>query len=204
MNILKTERQATFTLENDDLKKLYKPRDKFAHKGNYGHGLLIAGSFGKMGAAVLGSKASLRTGIGLHTTHIPKCGHTILQTAVPEAMVSIDESENYFTGIRDIAKYNAIAVGPGIGTENDTQKALKLLIQNYQFPIIFDADAINILGMNRTWLSFIPDNCIFSPHPKEFERITQKADNDFHRNKLLESFPTNIRHMLCLKALKLP
>ncbi len=189
-----------FFTVNKDARVLYKPRQKFSHKGNYGHGLLIAGSYGKMGAAVLGSKASLVSGIGLHTTHIPKCGYTILQTAVPEAMVSIDSSENCFTDIIDIARYSAIAVGPGIGTEKKTQQALKVLIQNSKSPLIFDADAINILGLNKTWLSFIPKNSIFTPHPKEFERITAKTVNDFDRNKLQREFSVKYNAYVVLKG----
>lgn len=189
-----------FFIDNNDVRNIYKPREKFAHKGNYGHGLLISGSYGKMGAAVLGSMASLRTGIGLQTTHIPKCGYNIIQTAIPEAMVSIDSSDYYFTDIIDLSKYNAVAVGPGIGMEKETQQALKLLIQNSNLPIIFDADAINILGINKTWIPFIPKNSIFTPHPKEFERITTKAENDFHRNKLQREFSIKYNAYVVLKG----
>jgi NAD(P)H-hydrate epimerase len=69
-----------------DARKILKPRSKFDHKGIYGHALIIAGSYGKMGAAILASRAALRAGVGLVTVHAPKCGYTILQTAVPEAM----------------------------------------------------------------------------------------------------------------------
>ncbi len=181
-----------FLLESQDVKRLLKRRKKFSHKGTYGHGLLISGSYGKMGAAVLGSKAALRSGAGLITTHIPSKGYGIIQTAVPEAMVSIDIDEHIFSEVPYLSKYNAIAIGPGIGTEKQTAKALKLLIQNAGGPIIFDADAINILSENKTWISFIPPNSIFTPHPKEFERLAGKSSDNFERNKMQRDF--SIKH----------
>lgn len=175
-----------------DIKKLIKQRRKFDHKGKFGHALLIAGSYGKMGAAVLASEACMRAGAGLLTTHIPQRGYDILQTAVPEAMSSIDRSETSFTEIPNLDPYNAIGIGPGIGQDKETQTALKVLIQNTGLPILFDADAINILGENKTWISFIPPGSIFTPHPKEFERLVGKSSNAFDRDKLQREF--SIKH----------
>jgi NAD(P)H-hydrate epimerase len=182
----------SFLIESSEVTDIRKIRTKFSHKGTYGHGLLISGGYGKMGAAVLGSKAALRAGAGLITTHIPAKGYTILQTSAPEAMVSIDIDEYIFSEVPHLTKYNAIAVGPGIGTDKQTAKALKLLIQNTGVPIIFDADAINILAENKTWISFIPQNSIFTPHPKEFERLIGKSSDDFERNKMQREF--SIKH----------
>jgi len=167
-----------FYLQQDDVRNSIKSRQKFSHKGHFGHALL-SGSYGKMGAAVLASQACLRTGAGLLTSHIPTLGYNILQTAVPEAMTSLDASDTVFTGIKDIQHYQAIGTGPGIGTSSQTQQALKLLIQNSSIPILFDADAINILAENKTWISFVPKNSIFTPHPKEFERLAGKASSNF-------------------------
>jgi len=153
-----------------------------------------------MGAAVLASKACLRAGVGLLTTHIPAKGNDILQISVPEAMVSIDMCENYFSEVPDLAMFNAIGVGPGIGQEKQTQNALKLLIQNSGVPIVFDADAINILGENKTWIPFIPKHSIFTPHPKEFERLVGKANNDFERNKLQLEFSFKYQVYVVLKG----
>jgi len=183
-----------FFLTNGMIRPLLKTRTKFSHKGTYGHGLLIAGGFGKMGAAVLAAKAGMHSGAGLITAHIPKSGNIIMQTANPEVMVSIDEDEQVFTRHPDLSKYNAIAVGPGIGTDVKTSNALKLLIQNTGMPMIFDADAINILGENKTWISFIPKGSIFTPHPREFERLAGKSSNEFERYEMQKAF--SIKHQV--------
>jgi len=124
---------------------LLKVRNKFSHKGTFGHALLIAGSYGKMGAAILAAHACLRAGVGLLHVHIPKVGYSILQTALPEAMLSMDRYENYFSEVPDLGLYNAIGIGPGLGMEHQSQMAMKLLIQNYRKPLVVDADALNIL-----------------------------------------------------------
>ena len=189
-----------YYIEKNDITQVIKKRKEFAHKGHYGHALLISGGYGKMGAAILASRACLRTGVGLLTTHIPKKGYEILQSTVPEAMVSIDSDEYYFTGHPDLISYNAIAIGPGIGMDDQTQNALKVLIQNTGLPIIFDADAINILAENRTWISFIPPHSIFTPHPKEFERITEKTTDDFERVELQRQFSIKYNVYVVLKG----
>ncbi|MCK4679217.1 MAG: NAD(P)H-hydrate dehydratase [Bacteroidales bacterium] len=189
-----------YYIERKDCRYIFRRRGKFAHKGTFGHALLISGGYGKMGAAVLASKACLRSGTGLLTTHIPVKGYEIMQTAVPEAMVSVDASGEIFSEAIDPLKYNAIGIGPGIGMEEDTQKAFKLLIQNAHVPLLIDADAINILGENKTWLSFIPQNSIFTPHPKEFERLIGKFTNDFERNQLQKEFSVKYHAYVVLKG----
>ncbi len=167
---------------------LLKHRTKFAHKGNFGHALLITGGYGKMGASVLASKACLRSGVGLLHTHTPGKGYQVIQTAVPEAMVTIDPNDDCLTALPDLSPFTAIGIGPGIGFHEKTRIALKLLIQNAAVPLLFDADALTILGENKTWISFIPKNSVFTPHPKEFERLAGKAKNDFDRNRLQREF----------------
>ncbi len=183
-----------------DVKSLVLPRQKFSHKGTYGHALLIAGSLGKMGAAVLSSKACLRSGVGLFTVHVPTVGLPILQTAVPEAMCSVDEENNYFTAIKNTEKYQVIGVGPGIGLEKQTQNGLKLLIQNTILPMVIDADALNILAENKTWLSFLPNNSILTPHPKEFERLVGKWIGDEERLQLQRDFAVKHQLVVVLKG----
>ena len=139
---------------------LLKHRTKFAHKGNFGHALLIAGGFGRMGAAVLASEACLRSGVGLLHTHVPGKAVTVIQTAVPEAMVTIDPDQENFTSLPGLLPFTAIGTGPGIGFNEKTKTALKLLIQNTTVPLVLDADAITILGENKTWISFIPQGSI--------------------------------------------
>jgi len=189
-----------FFVERWDAVQLLKPRSKFDHKGTFGHALLVAGSYGKMGAALMAAKAALRSGAGLVTAHVPQSGYTIIQTAVPECMVSIDENEKAFSKTPELGLYNAIAVGPGLGTDKASQNALKTLIQNINVPILFDADAINILGENKTWISFIAAGSIFTPHPKEFERLVGKSSNHFERNKMQREFSIKHRVYVVLKG----
>ncbi len=189
-----------FLTTSEIISQLFKTRNKFAHKGNFGHALLISGSYGKMGAALLGAKACLRTGIGLLTVHIPESGYEIMQTGVAEAMVSIDSDEKIFTDSIEQKTFNAIAVGPGIGQDEKTKFALKQLMCGTSKPMIFDADAINILGADRLLLDYIPNGSILSPHVKEFERLTDKAKNDFHRNDLQREFAIKHQVYVILKG----
>lgn len=189
-----------FMIDQPDMKHILRKRNKFSHKGNFGHTLLICGSLGKMGAAILAARACLRSGSGLVTVHLPKSGIPIVQTAVPEAMVSIDQDEHLFTASPDLSAYAAIAIGPGIGTSEKTAAALKILIQNSSLPILFDADAINLLSENKTWLGFIPKGSIFTPHPKEFERLAGKSSNDFERNRMQREFSVKHQCYIVLKG----
>jgi ADP-dependent NAD(P)H-hydrate dehydratase / NAD(P)H-hydrate epimerase len=149
--------------------KLQK-RDRFAHKGSFGHVFSVAGSLGKMGASILSSKASITIGAGLVTAHIPKCGTTIMQTAVPEVMASIDSEENYISSIPLLTKISSIALGPGIGTELATQKAIIDFISENRLPTVIDADALNCIALQNA-TNKISKNTIITPHVKEFERL---------------------------------
>ncbi len=177
-----------FYMQKRDIAPMIKQRRIFSHKGTFGHALLIAGSYGKMGAAILASRGCLRSGVGLLHTHIPKMGYSIMQTATPETMLSIDRYENYFSEVPDLGMFNAVGIGPGLGMEHQSQMALKLLIQNYKSPIVFDADALNILAENKTWLPWLPTHSILTPHPKEFERLVGKWSDDYDKLKKLREF----------------
>jgi NAD(P)H-hydrate epimerase len=167
------------------IRSIFKPRKKFANKGNFGHALLVAGSHGKIGAAVLASKACLGTGAGLLTTHVPKCGYGIMQISIPEAMIVTDDDENINTNIsEDISKYNAIGIGPGIGTDYKTSSLFESILQQCKKPIVVDADALNIMSANSKLLSALPPHSILTPHPKEFERLFGKSENGFERLQL--------------------
>ncbi len=167
------------------IKSIYKPRQSFAHKGTYGHSLLFAGSYGKLGAAVLAAKACLRSGTGLLSCHIPQGGYTVLQTALPEAMVMTDYNSSFITKFEgDISIYKTIGVGPGIGTAAETRNFLKELLDLTTQPIVLDADALNILGMEKELLNKIPAGSVLTPHPKEFERLFGKTENDIERIEL--------------------
>ena len=160
-------------------------RNPISHKGTYGHAMIVAGSFGKMGAAVLAAKACLRTGVGLLSMYIPKCGYGILQTAVPEAMVVCDENELHISEGMNTDNYDVLGIGCGIGTDAETAKVVKKMIQHFHKPMVIDADAINILSKNKNWLKWVAAESIFTPHAVEFERLVGKFENDDER-KLLQ------------------
>ncbi len=182
------------------IKSILKKRKKFDHKGTFGHALLILGSFGKVGAAVLATSAALRSGAGLVTTHAPKCAYSILQSSTPEAMVSIDPEELYISEIPKLDPYKAIGIGCGIDSNQLTIKALKNLIDSSKVPVVFDADALNIISENQEWLSQLPKNSILTPHPKEFERLFGNTQNDFDRNELQRKKATELGVFIILKG----
>ncbi len=168
-------------IEKEDVKKMIPSRDKFAHKGTFGHALLIAGGYGKMGAAILGSRACLRAGVGLLTTHVPHFGYSVIQTAVPEAMASIDAHDSIFTDFPGLAQFTAVGAGPGLGKKSNTCKALHELIVSSGKPLVLDADALNILSDNKEWLKELPANSILTPHPGEFKRLAGDTANSWER-----------------------
>jgi NAD(P)H-hydrate epimerase len=186
-------------IDKSDISPLLKERSRFDHKGNFGHGLLMAGSYGKIGAAILGAGAALRTGIGLLTCHLPLCGVETMQGAIPEAMVVSDESDIFIKDSGSTGNYTALAVGPGMGTAPETQKALYKLLSECEKPIVIDADALNILALNKKWLSKLPVGAVLTPHPKEFERLAGKSGNSYER--LLRQIELSTQHN-CTVVLK--
>ena len=179
---------------------LLKPRNKFSHKGKYGHALLLAGSKGKSGAAIISAKAALRSGAGLLTVHSNQSTLNALLNHLPEAMSSQETNPDYITEIERPENYDAIAFGPGVGMHSDTQQALKKLLNYYAGKLIIDADGLNILAENKTWLNFLPANCILTPHPKEFERLCGKSENDFEQLETLRQFAIKYNCIVLLKG----
>ncbi len=180
--------------------RILKPRNRFSHKGTFGHALLIAGSYGKMGAAVLAAMGCLRSGAGLLTVHLPKSGNQIMQIALPEAMVTMDESENAISGISLSASYRAIGIGPGIGKLPITVKAFRNLLEISNLPLVIDADALNILSENRKFLDLLPAGSVLTPHPVEFERLTSKAGSEYERLMLARDFCKSYNVFMVLKG----
>ncbi len=158
---------------------LLRSRDKFGHKGNYGHAFLIAGSYGKMGAAVLSSRSCLRSGAGLLTTHIPRAGYEIMQMSVPEAMVSMDISYYYFSIVPPMDRFTAVGIGPGIGTDKASEEAMAALFDQFHRPMVVDADGINLLSGSEKLLNALPSGSILTPHPGEFARLAGKSENSY-------------------------
>lgn len=167
--------------EDNDMLPMLKPRGKFAHKGNFGRALLIAGSQGMAGASVLAAKACLRSGVGLLTVHVPFCNNSIVQTAVPEAMTELDYSETCFSEYTDTDDFQAVAIGPGLGRRPETEDAVLQQIASCQTPMVVDADALNILGEHREFLNRLPQGSILTPHPKELERLVGTCRNSYER-----------------------
>lgn len=198
--IIKTEATPYKILSRKFVKSLLMPRKKFDHKGTFGHGLLISGSYGKMGAAILASRASLRSGIGLLTTHIPRLGYQIMQTAVPEAMVSIDRSDIIFTEYPNLKQYKAVAIGPGIDKKQNSFKAMIELLKEVKVPVVFDADAINIIGEHPELKDDLPLGSVFTPHVREFERLVGKTSDSYTRNCKQREFAKSHGITLMLKG----
>lgn len=169
-----------FYMTRKEARRILRPRRKFGHKGDFGRALLIAGGLGKMGAAVLASRGALRAGIGLLTVHIPLMGNSILQSSVPEAMVSLDPAEALFTKCPETEPFDVVGIGPGLGQSEQTVLALGEVL-NEGKPMVIDADALNLLSSHRELLHVVPPGSILTPHPKEFERLSGKWENDFDR-----------------------
>lgn len=158
-------------VEARSIRPLLKPRKKFTGKRDFGSVLLIAGSTGMMGAAVMAARGCLRSGAGLVTVHSARGGIQIVQTAVPEAMYEPDRQEHYIKDMTIHHTHQAIAVGPGIGTNEGTIDALESLLKNCQSPLLLDADALNCISRRPQLLSMVPPHTIITPHIGEFDRL---------------------------------
>ncbi|MCD8177122.1 MAG: NAD(P)H-hydrate dehydratase [Tannerellaceae bacterium] len=187
-------------ITEEDVNRLIPPRGKFSHKGTFGHALLIAGSRGKMGAALLASKACLRSGAGLLTTHVPKCGELIFQTAFPECMLSFDKHEEFFTMVPELRGYDAIGVGPGLGKRLESSNGLDYLLQYALKPLVIDADALNLIAANLDLFNKIPKRSILTPHPKEFDRLAGKSNSGYERLMKAKSFAEQNKFYVVLKG----
>ena len=158
------------------IKSIFKTRDPFSNKGDYGYACIIAGSYGMMGAAVLSASACLRSGVGKLTCYVPQTGNDIMQISVPEAMTK-DCGDRFIKEADDIEKFDSIGIGPGIGIHRSHKKLLETLFTNFKNPIVVDADALNFISQNKKLLKHIPAESIITPHPKEFERLFGKTNN---------------------------
>ncbi len=187
-------------LEAAEIAAMLPERKRFSHKGDHGHAWILAGSKGKMGAAILAAKACLRSGCGLLTVHVPAGEEIVVHIAIPEVMVSSDQGNAHLSSLPDFTKATAIGVGPGIGTAEGTARMLKLLIQEAPAPLVLDADALNILSENKTWLAFLPAGSILTPHPKEFERLAGKAANDHERLMKAKELAQRLQSVVVLKG----
>ena len=181
------------------VEKIYKPRQKFSHKGTFGHALILSGSYGKTGSALLAAKACMHSGVGLLTVGVPQCAYLVLQVGLPEAMVTSDEKRNKLATIMpNYSTYQAVGIGPGIGTDKSTRKWLLHQLLVIQCPLVLDADALNTIAYEEKWKS-IPQNSILTPHPKEFDRLFGLCQNSQERMiKAIEK----AKELSCIVVLK--
>jgi hydroxyethylthiazole kinase-like uncharacterized protein yjeF len=184
----------------DDVRPMLVKRRKFDHKGIFGHSLLIAGSIGKAGAATLSAAAALRAGAGLVTVHTPLSAVVPVQAALPEAMVSPDPGNEYINTVPDLTCYDAIGVGPGLGTDPDTRSMLGELLDKVSVPLLLDADALNITAQNRELLDRLPPRTIITPHPGEFRRLLSTDSSDFDLMEQQRAFAERYNCIVVLKG----
>lgn len=194
-----------FYTQPHEARLLLHKRDRYAHKGTFGHALLLVGSYGKIGAAVLSARACLRSGVGLLTVQVPRCGYSVLQTAVPEAMCRPDGHQNVLSGASEVespapADYSTVGIGPGIGKAPETLAMFRELLPTLKKPIVVDADALNLLSENNDLLALLPPNSILTPHPKEFERLTKKWNDDYEKLDILKDFAKKHQVIVVLKG----
>ncbi len=197
LNSTETEAELMGKIE---MLKIYQPREKFSNKGNFGHVLIIGGSFGKMGASILSSKAALSSGAGLVTAFIPRCGYSILQTAFPEAMVICDKNEDLITDIQYDIEPTSIGIGIGMGTDEKTVNGFKSFLKKNKTALVIDADGINSLSKNPELIKLLPKETILTPHPKELERLIGKWKNDFDKLKMVKEFSRTYNVIVVLKG----
>ncbi len=164
-------------------RELHVSRTQFANKGNYGYACLVAGSYGMMGAAVLSSSACLRSGVGKLTCYVCKEGYVVMQTSVPEAMCKVF-GKTFIKDIQAVGDFDVVGIGPGIGKHASHKQLLQTVFKNSKKPVVIDADGLNSLSLYKSFYKSIPANSIITPHPKEFERLFGKTNNDFERMKL--------------------
>lgn len=167
--------------EEQNIRALMRKRNAFAHKGNMGNALIVAGSYGMGGAAILAARACLRAGVGKLTVHTPRHNNMIMQIAVPEAVVQLDQEDTGFSEPVEAEDFDALGIGPGLGQTETTAIALIAQLRRTQCPIVADADALNILANHRAWLQQLPKGIILTPHPKEFDRMNGHCSDSYER-----------------------
>ncbi|TDN36600.1 NAD(P)H-hydrate dehydratase [Hymenobacter sp. UV11] len=175
-------------------------RGNFAYKNTFGHALLLAGSRGKVGAAVLAAGSCLRGGVGLLTVAVPGCGYDIIQTTRPEAMCLPDPEADYISELPELKDYQAIGIGPGLGQEDASRAVLEKILRTAKVPLVIDADALNLLGAHRELLDLLPPDTVLTPHIGEFARLTEKTSDDYHRLALLREFTQKYQCVVILKG----
>ena len=177
------------------IKSTRHERKADSHKGDYGRALLVAGSYGMMGAALLSARACMRSGVGLLTVRVPRCGYEILQSGIPEAKCDTDVCQDFHTDIIVPADTETIGIGPGLGKEEETQEALHQLLLQWQKPMVLDADALNILAMHPDWFELLPAGSILTPHPGEMKRLNQDPQSLAQKHQVVVVLKGHFTHI---------
>lgn len=189
-----------FLINRQDAAALYKPRTKNTHKGDYGNVLIAGGSYGKIGSVLLSATAALRTGTGLCSLYIPKCGYEIVQTGLPEAMVLTGDNEKMLSKFPENLDMDTIGFGMGAGTKEETIAAFKGLLKSVSSPILIDADGLNMLSKNQDLLEQLPKNSVLTPHPGELKRLIGEWKDDFDKLKKAKDFTEKYGIILVIKG----
>lgn len=189
-----------FYVTDSEVAEYYIPRKKFSHKGTFGHTLLVSGSKGKAGAAILCARACHRAGAGLVSAHVPSALLDIMQTASPETMVDVDSNCSIVSLVDGLDKYKAVAAGPGLGTDSITAAMLESLLGAVERNLVLDADALNIMAANPAMLDMVPRDAILTPHPKEFERLFGNTANSLERIELARKMAARYNIIIVLKG----
>ncbi len=200
-SFINQQETAYHLMEEADAMNMVPVRPRSGHKGTFGHACILAGGEGRMGAALLATNAALRSGVGLVTAQIPRCGLALIQSAAPEAMCIPDADEVKLTGYTDVQGTTALGIGPAIGTHNDTASLLKRMIQDASVPMVIDADALTILAADPTWITFLPPGTVLTPHPKEFDRLAGAvAESAYVRLQAARELATRTGCIVALKG----
>lgn len=168
------------TIDAEWVASFIKKKANFSYKNQHGHTFIIGGSKGKGGAAILATRAALRSGVGLVTSIVPQQNYTAIQTAAPEAMC-ITSGESFIENVEQADAASSFGIGIGMGTEEATTNAFVNFVEHCNKPTVFDADALNILAQHIELMNKIPENSILTPHLGECDRLFGKSINSMQR-----------------------
>ncbi len=189
-----------FFINEGSVLPLLKLRNKFDHKGTFGHALIIAGSYGKIGAAKMAANACLSSGAGLVSAYVPACGYAPLQTSLPEVMVMTDQDQTIWSEPPEAQMFDVYGIGPGLGREAFTLDAFRKLLESQPKPCVIDADGINMMADEPALQGKIPPYSILTPHPGEFARLAGKASNGYERVEQLRAMSHKLNSVIVLKG----
>jgi NAD(P)H-hydrate epimerase len=192
-----------YYVDEEFISPLIRKRERFAEKRDFGHALLVAGSYEKPGSAIIAAKSCLKSGVGLLNIHIPERCYEAIIVSLPEAMLSIDKNSKYTSSVSIEKYYTAVGIGPGIGLNKETQNAfynLLLDVKKYNLPLVIDADGLNILAENNEWLNLLPENTILTPHFREFDRLFGKHETHYERFLTAQEIAKKYKIIVVLKG----